>query len=345
MSAQQKRKGGNSRQKRRGKGKNKKKTYLFDDLEGKSKHIIIEMRSDTKDALQTAGEQRVNLQKERSQLVEIVKEMRGAFKGRSKERGVLLRRLKNAQTERNEAQKQRDAADERVPPSPDDIESSLKQRHKPLSTMMNDLREMPNLRQEISLLESFFEYQAMYEIAKFSDEQHQRMKTSLKEIKTVMQEFKKLDKKTEEENAKIESKSEEKDTEISGIGWSEIERISSRINEIDNKRKKIKQEIGSLTNELHRLEAFMRMEEEAAKAKLINPEEIREKAVSGGTLSLQDLSTLISSGGIESLSKKPKENDGDSTSVEQRKKTRRRSSARRGKARASTLTPKEERKD
>ena len=67
------------------------------------KHIIIEMRSDTKDALQTAGEQRVNLQKERSQLVEIVKEMRGAFKGRSKERGVLLRRLKNAQTERNEA--------------------------------------------------------------------------------------------------------------------------------------------------------------------------------------------------------------------------------------------------
>ncbi len=344
MSTHQKRKGGKVRRKRGGKGKHKK-TFLFDDLEGKSKHIIIEMRSDTKDALQTAGEQRVNLQKERSQLVEIVKEMRGAFKGRSKERGELLRRLKKAQAERNEAQKQRDDADERVPPSPDDIESSLKQRHKPLSTMMNDLREMPNLRQEISLLESFFEYQAMYEIAKFSNEQHQKMKNAIKEIKTVMQEFKKLDEKTEEENAKIESKSEETDTEISGIGWNEIERISSRINEIDKKRKKIKQEIGTLTNELHRLEAFMRMENDAAKAKLINPEEIREKAVTGGTLSLQDLSTLISTGGIESLSEKPKGDGGDSTSKEQKKKTRRRSSAQRGKARASTLTPKEERKD
>ena len=345
MSTRQTRKGGTGRRGNRRGEYQKKKTLLFDDLEGKSNHILIEMCSNTKDAMKTAVVQRTNLQKERGQLIEIVKEMRSAFTGISEERNELLRRIKKAQDERKEARKKRDSADERVPPSPDDIEFSLKQRHKPLSTMMNDLKEMPNLRQEISLLESFFEYQAMYEIAKFSNEQHQVMKTAIKEIKAVMLEFKKLDKKTEEEKAKIESKSEDNDTEITGIGWKEVERISARIKEIDDKRKKIKQEIGALTNELQRLEAFMRMEEEAAKAKLINPEEIREKAVSGGTLSLQDLSTLISTGGIESLSKKPNQSGGDSKPLEDRKKTRRRSSARRGKARASTLTPKEERKD
>ena len=153
MRRTQNKKGGN-RRKTQAK-KSKKRTYLFDDLEGKSKQEIIEIRSDTKDALQTANLQRVELQKERNQLVEIVQEMRKTFKGRSKERGELLARLKKAQSERNHAQKNRDDADERVPPSPDDIESSLKQRHKPLSTIMNDLREMPTLKREIALFESF----------------------------------------------------------------------------------------------------------------------------------------------------------------------------------------------
>ena len=343
MRRTQNKKGGN-RRKTQAK-KSKKRTYLFDDLEGKSKQEIIEIRSDTKDALQTANLQRVELQKERNQLVEIVQEMRKTFKGRSKERGELLARLKKAQSERNHAQKNRDDADERVPPSPDDIESSLKQRHKPLSTIMNDLREMPTLKREITLFESFFEYQEMHKIAIFSNEEHKKMMAAMNEIKEVMKDFKTLDKKTEEQNAQLELTSEEGKTETNKIGWSEIERISSRINDIDAKRKKIKQEIGTLTNELHRIESFQRMQSDAAKRIELNPEEIRDKAASGGTLSLQDLSTLISSGGLENLNESEKGDGSQSTKTERKKKTRRRSNARRGKARTSTLAPKEERKD
>ncbi|MBI32072.1 MAG: hypothetical protein CMB72_05810 [Euryarchaeota archaeon] len=343
MRRTQNKKGGNRRKKQT--KKSKKRTYLFDDLEGKSKQEIIEMRADTKDALQTANIQRVELQKERNQLVEIVQEMRKTFKGRTKERGELLDRLKKAQSERNQAQKNRDNADEKVPPSPEDIERSLKQRHKPLSTMMNDLREMPTLKREIALFESFFEYQEMHKIAIFANDEHKKMMAAMNEIKSVMQDFKKLDKKTEEENAKLELKSEEEKNESNKLGWKEIERISSRINEIDEKRKKIKQEIGTLTNELHRIEAFQRMQSDAARRIEFNPEEIREKAASGGTLSLQDLSTLISSGGLENLNDSEKNDGSGFTKTDRKKKTRRRSNARRGKARTSTLTPKEERKD
>ena len=343
MRRTQNKKGGNRRKIQT--KKSKKRTYLFDDLEGKSKQEIIEMRSDTKDALQTANVQRVELQKERNQLVEIVQEMRKTFKGRTKERGELLDRLKKAQSERDQAQKNRDDADEKVPPSPEDIERSLKQRHKPLSTMMNDLREMPTLKREIALFESFFEYQEMHKIAIFANDEHKKMMAAMNEIKSVMQDFKKLDKKTEEENAKLELKSDEEKNESNKVGWKEIERISSRINEIDEKRKKIKQEIGTLTNELHRIEAFQRMQSDAARRIELNPEEIRDKAASGGTLSLQDLSTLIASGGLENLNDSEKNDGSGFTKTDRKKKTRRRSNARRGKARTSTLTPKEERKD
>ena len=77
----------------------------------------------------------------------------------------------------------------------------------------------------------------------------------------------------------------------------------------------------------------------------LNPEEIRDKAASGGTLSLQDLSALISSGGLENLNESEKDDGAEFTKTNRKKKTRRRSNARRGKARTSTLTPKEERKD
>ena len=343
MRRTQNKKGGNRRKKQT--KNSKKRTYLFDDLEGKSKQEIIELRSDTKDALETAYVQRVELQKERNQLGEIVQEMRETFTGRSKERKGLLDRLKKAQSERDQAQKNRDDADERVPPSPEDIESSLKQRHKPLYTMMNDLREMPTLKREISLFESFFEYQEMYKIAIFSNDEHKKMMAAFEEIKSVMQDFNKLDIKTEEENAKLELNSEGENTESNKVGWREIKRISTRINEIDEKRKKIKQEIGTLTNELHRIESFQRIQSDAARRAELNPEEIRDKAASGGTLSLQDLSALISSGGLENLNDGEKSDDSGTTKTNQKKKTRRRSNARRGKARASTLTPKEERKD
>ncbi len=343
MTRTQNKKRGNRRKKKA--KKTKGRTYLFDDLEGKSKQEIIEVRSDTKDALQTASGQRSELQKERDQLVEIVQEMRKTFKGRSKERETLLERLKTAQTERNHAQKKRDDADERVPPSPDDIENSLKQRHKPLSTIMNDLREMPSLKREIFLFESFFEYQEMHKIAIFSNVEHKKMIAAMNEIKSIMQDFKILDKKTEEENAKLELKLEEGNTGANKIAWSEIKQISSRINEIDEKRKKIKQEIGTLTSELHRIEAFQRMQGDAARRIELNPEEIRDKAASGGTLSLQDLSTLISSGGLETLNEREKDGNTGLNKTDRKKKTRRRSNARRGKARTSTLTPKEERKD
>ena len=103
--------------------------------------------------------------------------------------------------------------------------------------------------------------------------------------------------------------------------------------------------LNALTNELHRIESFQRMQSDAAKRIELNPEEIRDKAASGGTLSLQDLSALISSGGLENLNESEKDDGAEFTKTNRKKKTRRRSNARRGKARTSTLTPKEERKD
>ena len=77
---------------------------------------------------------------------------------RNPEISELVSRLKIAQNNRDNAKKLRADFDKRVPPSPKDIIESLKQRHKPLWTISNRIQEIPTLKEEIDLFESYFEY-------------------------------------------------------------------------------------------------------------------------------------------------------------------------------------------
>ena len=90
----------------------------------------------------------------------------------SEEKRSLRKQLSTFQNQRHEAQNFRDEANRRVPPVLDQIIDSLKHRHRLLTTMMNDLNEMPSLENEIKLFQSFLEYQAMYEVKTQSMEAH-----------------------------------------------------------------------------------------------------------------------------------------------------------------------------
>ena len=329
------------------KKKNRKarREFLFDDLVVLPTEEINSARTQIKEKLSMKEDEHEQFQNERKTLVEFVKKVRGILMGpRNPEISELVSRLKKAQNNRDNAKKLRADFDKRVPPSPKDIIESLKQRHKPLWTISNRIQEIPTLKEEINLFESYFEYQAMYEIALKSDEQQQILLDAYKEIKNTMKAIKKFDLEDIDDNefSKIQEKYPEKN-----IGWESVDSSSKKISEIDDWCQNWIKEKRTLYKEIQRLEAYLRIRgKEAEKESLkIKSEVIREKAETGGTLSLDDLSALISTGEIGKITDSNQEIDRNDKKKRNKKSRNRRSNARRGKPRSTKRTHKEDGND
>lgn len=326
------------------KKKNRKgrREFLFDDLIALSTSEINSSRTQLKEKLAKKEDEHEQFQRERKELVEFVKKVRGVLMGpRNPEISELVSRLKIAQTSRDKAKKLRADFDKRVPPSPDDIVQSLKQRHKPLWTISNRIQEIPSLKEEIDLFETYFEYQAMYEVAVKSDEQQQILLDAYKEIKNTMKAIKKFDLKDIDDNefSKIQEKYPEEN-----IGWESVDSSSKKISEIDDWCQNWIKEKRTLYKEVQRLEAYLRIRgKEAEKESLkIKSEEIREKAETGGTLSLDDLSALISTGEIGKITESNQDTEKNDKQKRNKKTRNRRSNAKRGKPRSTKRTHKED---
>ena len=324
--------------------KNRKgrREFLFDDLIVLSTEEISSIRIQIKEKLSIKESEHEQFQLKRKELVEFVKKVRDILMGpRNPEISKLISRLKIAQTNRDKAKKLRADYDKRVPPSPEDIIKSLKQRHKPLWTISNRIQEIPTLNEEINLFESYFEYQAMYEVAVKSDEQQQILLDAYKEIKNTMKSIRKFDLQDVDDNefSKIQEKYPDKN-----IGWESVDSSSKIISEIDDWCENWKKEKRTLYKEVQRLEAYLRIRgKEAEKESLkIKSEEIREKAETGGTLSLHDLSALISTGEIGKITESNHENLKNTKQKRNKKAKIRRSNTKRGKPRSTKRTHKED---
>ncbi len=327
------------------KNRKERREFLFDDLVALTTDEINANRTQIKENLSKKENEHERFQRERKDLVEYVKIVRGVLMGpRNPEISELVSRLKIAQTSRDKAKKLRADYDKRVPPSPEDIIQSLKQRHKPLWTISNRIQEVPSLKEEIDLFESYFEYQAMYEVAVKSDEQQQVLLDSYKEIKNTMKAIKRFDLEDIDDNefSKIKEKYPNKN-----IGWESVDSSSKKISEIDDWCQNWIKEKRTLHKEVQRLEAYLRIRgKEAKKESLkIKSEEIREKAETGGTLTLDDLSALISTGEIGKITENNKEIEKRVGRKKNKKIRNRRSNTTRGKPRSNKKTHKEDGND
>ena len=319
-----------------------KREFLFDDLVVLPTNEINSSRTQLKQTLSKKEEEHEQFQRERKELVEFVKKVRGVLMGpRNPEISELVSRLKIAQISRDNAKKLRVDYDKKVPPSPEDIIQSLKQRHKPLWTISNRIQEIPSLKEEIDLFESYFEYQAMYQIAIKSDEQQQILLEAYKEIKNTMKAIRKFDLEDIDDNefSKIQEKYPNKK-----IGWESVDYASKKISEIDDWCQNWIKEKRTLYKEIQRLEAYLRIRgKEAEKESLkIKSEEIREKAETGGTLSLDDLSALISTGEIGKITENNQEIEKNDKLKRNKKSRKKSSNAKRWKPRSSKKMEKED---
>ncbi len=316
--------------------KKRQKRDFFEDLREFETHQLEERLNDNKLSVRAIESQLDSMESERGSLISTVQVLRvalGQTGEMSKERQSLLSELRSRTPQINEQKNIRDGINERVGPPSKVIEKLLIRTWRDLTIIREDASRAPQLANEIQKFSFFFELIEMHKLKKQSDAAHNKFVDLIRAQKSTI---KKLDE-MKDSNAELEEQTTEENPRLAGtsINRKEEKSLNKRIeNMLDSIRSK-RRELRTLKRENGRLESFIRIrkgdEKRGIKVRMrINS--LREHAVSGGSLSVEDMARLLKSGGLSQL-QQSEENEKPKKKKE-RRGGRKRSKARRGVARS-----------
>ena len=331
--------GGRGRGRRGGdrgaKGGRRHDSNLFEDLDGVESHVVRERLAQHRAGLRATEQQHDSLQSERKAListVQLLREAVGKSSGISRERGKLLKELRDRRKRVDQQRNIRDSINERIAPPSAWIDSLLKKTLKRLTSMPDDLLKMPNLPTEIKQFSFLFELQQMHTQKKLSDAAHDEYVNLMRKQQKTIDDLDAL--KDEREQIASETASVDPRLKEMKVNRKEEKQLNEPISGMLGTILAQRDEMKGHRREIGRLEAFLRIRTDAErKGHTVQPrlEDIQKRAATGGALSLEDLSRLISSGGLRDLDSPKEEKPSRSTRVEPPKPKRRKAVARRGK--------------
>ena len=305
------------------KGKKSTRRDFFEDLRELETHEIEDMLNDNKASARAMESQLESLESERKSLISTVQVLRTALYnsgGVSKERRDLLNELRERNKQINEAKSIRDDINIRVSPPLNLIERLLKRTWRDLTSIREDPSRAPNLANEIQKFSFFFELKIMHKLKVQSDASHQQF---VEMIRMQKETIKKLDG-LQEESSGIAAKAADENPRLEGTKNSRKEEkdLNNRIEKMLEAIRSQRSELRSVKREVGRLESFSRIRKEDEKRgrkvrKLIN--KLREHAMSGGTLSMEDMARILETGGLSQL----QESDNPKTSKKKKHGSRR----------------------
>ena len=317
------------------KGGRRHDSNLFDDLDGVESHVVRERLAQHRAGLRATEQQHDSLQSERKAListVQLLREAVGKSSGISRERGKLLKELRDRRKRVDQQRNIRDSINERIAPPSAWIDSLLKKTLKRLTSMPDDLLKMPNLPTEIKQFSFLFELQQMHTQKKLSDAAHDEYVNLMRKQQKTIDDLDAL--KDEREQIASETASVDPRLKEMKVNRKEEKQLNERISGMLGTILAQRDEMKGHRREIGRLEAFLRIRTDAErKGHTVQPrlEDIQKRAATGGALSLEELSRLISSGGLRDLDSPKEEKPSRSTRVEPPKPKRRKAVARRGK--------------
>ena len=305
------------------KGKKSTRRDFFEDLRELETHEIEDMLNDNKASARAMESQLESLESERKSLISTVQVLRTALYnsgGVSKERRDLLNELRERNKQINEAKSIRDDINIRVSPPLNLIERLLKRTWRDLTSIREDPSRAPNLANEIQKFSFFFELKIMHKLKVQSDASHQQF---VEMIRMQKETIKKLDG-LQEESSGIAAKAADENPRLEGtkISRKEEKDLNNRIEKMLEAIRSQRSELRSVKREVGRLESFSRIRKEDEKRgrkvrKRIN--KLREHAMSGGTLSMEDMARILETGGLSQL----QESDNPKTSKKKKQGSRR----------------------
>ena len=332
---------------------------LFDDLKGMDREKVAALLATKKAELNVAQERVDALVAEREEAIRLSKAMRGALKdteGMSQDIRAVARGLRDRAAEMDQAKALRDAENQRLVLPRARIEEELKRLYHTLTAEV-DVFRVPSLEREQRNFGRFFELQAMHKAKVASDAHHQRYIDLLRVQREEVKKIRTLEKDRKQTHANLlKDEPGLKEVRVRSGDVDEYDRRANRITRLLKSRRKERKQ---LSREVGRLEAFLKggpqrgggqrrqgrrgANRDGPRRPHVDVKEVRERAQSGGTLSLTDLGALLDQGGLPGAQQEAKQSKRHRHKSERRAASRRRNDIqqRRGKRGKGPRSPRE----
>ena len=314
-----------SKDKAKSKGK---KRDLFADLWDRPKH---EVESELKDLVRrkTVAEQEIEaVRGERQRQIRIAQAIRGVIVDtkniRSAHKGII-NQIGERENVIKDLRQRRDSINERVVIPLRNIDEELSKTFLQLTEERKDLR-YPSVTEELRLFSFFFELQAMRPLAIESNALHHERIELIEKQRHAIKELRQKESEHDEVVQSIQG-SDPVIKDIKVTPWEE-KSYNRRIAKLFEEQKVKRDELHNIRREAGRLDAFLRVDRKKRERAIKgggrgdggsggkrghggrrgpDVEEVRRKAATGESMSLDDLSALLDSGGLDSIKKKHSE--------------------------------------
>jgi len=284
---------------------------LFDDLLDRPRPEVETMLQDARDAHDDVALLLEALSEERRKTISMAEAMRGTLQpssGMTEDVASLVETLRERAASMKQYQQHRDGIDEVAMLPMNRIGQELQRLHRSLTSEV-DVDHVPSLRTEQRDFARFLAVQAMHQSKPNADASHASYVDLLRAQRDDVKQFAALHLTTE---PKHEARLAEVDLKAVRIRTGDVDEYDRRANLLSNlvrdqrrERKRLSREIGRLTAYLggghrsHRNKRRPRNEHQHRQFRpKVDVEEVRRRAMDGGTLSLEDLGALLDEGGV-----------------------------------------------
>lgn len=275
------------------------KNGSFDDLEEMDHKDIDEMKGDLERELRSVERQHRELRDERRNQVDLVRSLRsaiGEMRSADGARKGLLREFHSARKLAEEARRRRDSVNSCIPPPADVLAEWLRETHRRLVTIDNDLTAVPTLARELDSFGRFFELQAAIVRKRNSEKAHSEYVTQVKKMREVTT---KLDATKKSGKDKVDDALGETELDSGSISRTDIRKTSSRIDKIDKRLDGLSSERKNIRRRLGRIKAYLKVTLRGGRA--IRLADVKDRVQSGGSLDASELDALLRSGGLSEI--------------------------------------------
>lgn len=275
------------------------KNGSFDDLEEMDHKDIDEMKGDLERELRSVERQHRELRDERRNQVDLVRSLRsaiGEMRSADGARKGLLREFHSARKLAEEARHRRDSVNSCIPPPADVLAEWLRETHRRLVTIDNDLTAVPTLARELDSFGRFFELQAAIVRKRNSEKAHSEYVTQVKKMREVTT---KLDATRKSGKDKVDDALGETELDSGSISRTDIRKTSSRIDKIDKRLDGLSSERKNIRRRLGRIKAYLKVTLRGGRA--IRLADVKDRVQSGGSLDASELDALLRSGGLSEI--------------------------------------------
>ena len=270
-----------------------------DGIEDMDLSNIKSLKQDLINQLEVCEQQFRDLVEDRRNQIDIVKTLRNAVKeveSMDDGRRELLKEFHGFRKAAEIAKNLRDNVNKLIPPPSDILEKWIEKSHNSLTTIPNDLTELPTLPREKDIFKRFFELQVCIIKKKESENAHVEYVTNIGKLREVS---KKLDLHREEKEKNISEITNDIEVKENSVSRKDVRKISKKITGIDKKLDALKEERSQIRNELNKIKIIIKQSN--SKVRKISINEVKEKIKVGSSLDASEFEALLHEGNLSGI--------------------------------------------